>query len=486
MAGLTSNGFERKKLSDIKLSIESKLQSAFGPINIQPDSVFGQIIGILSEAISEVWEAAENVYNSQYPESAEGFSLDNVADLVGITRLSETKSSSVIIMEGTEGTVIPSETIFKQEITSFLFETDVPVTISRLNSLKEVISVNTIPSVGDITYTITLKKGSGAAVPFSTIKSIGDAENDILEALKILIDADSNYTASHDTVSETLTIIVSDLETSCEITVTSELTIDEIWTPATVSALEEGDKDVPINSITIIETPVSGLNQVDNITQGTPGRDTETDLELRIRRRQSLRISGSASVPAIEAILLQEVENVTSVTVIDNRTDFVDGDGRPPHSFEAIVTGGTDQDILDKLWSVKAAGIQTYGNTSGFVTDSQGDLQALYFSRPTPKYVHIELTITLNTEEEFPSTGVQGIKDAIVEYGESLKAGDDLIVQRFFTPIYTIPGILDITIYQHDVTTNPGDIPSYVTTNISIASNEIAMFDESRISVTVV
>ena len=55
MSGLSAAGFERKRLIDIKAEIETALKLAFGDnIDLEPQSGFGQFVGILSEAFSDV------------------------------------------------------------------------------------------------------------------------------------------------------------------------------------------------------------------------------------------------------------------------------------------------------------------------------------------------------------------------------------------------------------------------------------------------
>ena len=74
--GLTSSGFNPKRLIDIKTEIENELKATFGnSINLLPSSVLGQLVGIMSDREKELWELAEAVYNSQYPATAEGVTL---------------------------------------------------------------------------------------------------------------------------------------------------------------------------------------------------------------------------------------------------------------------------------------------------------------------------------------------------------------------------------------------------------------------------
>ena len=93
MAGLTPNGFEKKTLAEIKSELEDAFRAVFGIfINLLPGSVLATIIGIFAERESLIWDLAEDVYNSQYPDSADGVNLDNVVAINGITRLAATKS----------------------------------------------------------------------------------------------------------------------------------------------------------------------------------------------------------------------------------------------------------------------------------------------------------------------------------------------------------------------------------------------------------
>lgn len=448
--GMDSTGFTKKSLADIKTSLEEEITAVFGPINSSPESVFGQIIGVFAEAESELWDLAEAVYLSQYPVSAEGVQLDNAVDLTGITRLEASSSFATAIFEGTEGTIIPVGSQIKQLNTNELFENATPLTITKNNVLQIVITVNSVQDSTDYSVTIdgTLNEITSDA---------SATEEEIIDALKVEIQANmTDHSVSVNPAGTILTVYITDKTTSFTADKSSLLDMD-IWSPQIVFSVNKGALSVPANSLTTIETPVSGWNDVDNLKVGQLGRDDESDDDLRIRRKQSLRVSGAATVPAIEARLFQEVDGVDAVIVVENRTDITDSEGLPPHSFEAIISGGQTQDIVDKLWEIKPAGIQTYGSESGQVLDSQGILQTLYFSRPVDKYVHMEIEISLYDEEQFPTDGVNAIKQAIVDFGDTFNTGDDLIVQRFYTPIYTIPGILDIVSLKFGITENPGD-----------------------------
>lgn len=128
--GLTPAGFNRKRLTDIKEEIEIALKLAFSDnIDLAPDSGFGQLVGIMSEALADQNESQENVYNSEYPSTASGAALSSVVQFNGIIRLEETKSITTITITGTPGTVIPVGSKAAVVSTGEKFITDSEVTI---------------------------------------------------------------------------------------------------------------------------------------------------------------------------------------------------------------------------------------------------------------------------------------------------------------------------------------------------------------------
>lgn len=132
MSGLTPAGFDRKRLATIKTDIETRLKLAFGNnIDLTPQSRFGQFVGIMSEGIADEWESQENVYNSQYPNTAQGNQLSNVVAYNGIERQEATYSTvSAATISGVDGTIIPSGSQVSVTATGKVFTTDAEATIS--------------------------------------------------------------------------------------------------------------------------------------------------------------------------------------------------------------------------------------------------------------------------------------------------------------------------------------------------------------------
>lgn len=233
-------------------------------------------------------------------------------------------------------------------------------------------------------------------------------------------------------------------------------------------------------SLTVIETPISGADSVTNTLDAILGRNIETDAELRQRRLENLQRPGSAVVVGIRS-KVAAVPGVTQVIVVENDTDVIDSQNRPPHSIEVVVYGGENDAIADAILASKAAGIQTVGTVTQEIVDSQGVSHIINFNRPADKDIYVGIEIDANTDLNegavYPDNGDDLIAAAVLAYGLTHIIGQDVIVNRFWTPINTVPGVIGIVVKVGLAPTPSG------TANISISSSEIAVFDSSRITV---
>lgn len=131
MAGLTANGIEIKDVDEVLSDIESaQLADISSTLNLNPDSVLGQLNGIYAAALAELWEVIEEVYQSAYPDTASGQSLSYVSALTGAIREPATYAVVQVSLIGTVGTVIPAGTQFYPPGDSAsTFSTPAPYTI---------------------------------------------------------------------------------------------------------------------------------------------------------------------------------------------------------------------------------------------------------------------------------------------------------------------------------------------------------------------
>ena len=109
MAGVESTGFVKKTLAVLLAEIEADERADISPsLNLQGDSVFGQLNGVFADKLSEGWDVSEAVYNSFNPELATDASLDALGAITGAIRLPATKSTVTITCGGTPATLLPA------------------------------------------------------------------------------------------------------------------------------------------------------------------------------------------------------------------------------------------------------------------------------------------------------------------------------------------------------------------------------------------
>lgn len=467
MAGLTNKGFESKSLAEIKADFEAELESVFGTVNKDPESVFGQLIGISSEARARLWQLAEAVYQSQYPGSASGLNLDRVVALNGITRRLASPTTVSAVLLGAIGTTIDAGKQASNAITGDVYTLNKAVTLSTTDVIRFVIEINNVASSTD--YDVTV--GGSMA----TYTSDSDAtESEIVSGVEAVVSGLSEVDSTEindGAITVTLTAVAS------SISVSSDLTISETGNLEGFTAEQSGPRLLPANTLTEIETPVSGWSGVDNLEAGSVGDEEETDAELRARRANSLQAFASNTVEAIFTAV-GSVSGVTGVIVKENSGTTTDSDGVPPQHIWVVVEGGDGRDIAEAIFKNTAGGIGYFGSSSEVITSTvNGQDYEVKYQRPTPVEVYIEVDIT--AENDFPADGAERIKDALVEFGQNLNIGEDLLYSRLYTPINSVPGH-----YVNDLQVGESS-PASGTVNIAAETEKLIVIASTRITVNV-
>lgn len=480
---LTSTGLTIPRLNDIIEQQGEELRNNLGVnIDLSEDSVAGIINDIYSTSLSDVYELAQAIYEARDIYKANGVQLDILATYLGTSRIGESLTIGDALFTGSNGTTIPQGSFVSTVPRGDRFTLPLSVTISNLAANSMDISVASVANNED--YEVNIDGSQ------YLITSDGDAtETEIVDALEALLTGGVGFIISRNANVLTIDAATSgvyDPTKSISVTLSTNLDFDVVSSLGSVEAVESGPIEAQAGSLTNIETQILGWDSVSNPLDLDTGREIESDVDLRDRLINIKSRAGAGTFDAIGSRVL-EVSGVNSVAIIENPTGVPDGAGRPSHSYEVIVVGGDDDDIGDIIWETKPAGIQTFGNTSVQTTDFDGNLQTVNFSRPTPIYIHVEVEYTLYDEEEAPTKSErdQAIADLILELGNALESGVDVISRRFIGPIYNqVSGLQDVVV-KVDSTINPGDTPTDLQEkNISITENEFAEFDSTRITIT--
>uniref|UniRef100_UPI004025BB9D baseplate J/gp47 family protein n=1 Tax=Megasphaera elsdenii TaxID=907 RepID=UPI004025BB9D len=470
--GLTRDGFRRKRLPEILSDINRRVSDRLGvEIETGSNSLFGQLHGVFAYEIADLWEQAENTYNAMYPNTATGVSLSNAAGLAGISAISGTQSRLLATCYGTNGTVIPygAQISSSNENGSYWECIATNAAISKEKACYAAYSISSAVSAGTV-YTLTIndKTASYAAVS-------GDTASKVLSTLA------KNFTGVTYSIDSGVLSIRTTTKGETFATDAQNVTISSIGTPIQFRCVTVGAVNPDIGTINQIVTSIPGWTGVLNQYTASVGQDAETDTHLRQRWNRSLFSRGSTNIDAIAEALADNVTGVTTSKVYENRTDATDSDGRPPHSIEAIVEGGENDDIAQVLWKTKTGGIDTFGNDSGVATDSQGVQHTIYFNRPQQVKVWMKIVVGKNPDEVFPPAALNEIADAVLAKGQAQEIGQDVILQRYFSSIFSATtgvGYISLTACTGDTA------DEYTTENISINDRQIAVFDATRIEVS--
>lgn len=469
MAGLTKEGFERKRLPTIKAEIEAALKTQFGAdIDLRSESVFGQIVGVLALPISELWEEAENVYLSFDPDYAEGVSLDSLAALTGVTRIAATATTVQAALFGTLGTTVPAGAEARNGETQDVYALESAVSILAANLVRGRVAINTVANSTD--YTVTI---NGTAYTVTSDSSA--TENEILLAFATALAAVPEFVEVN--TDNEIVLESVDMDTPFTLAVTANMDIGSTASPGVFVAAVKGARFVPAGTLNEIQTAVAGWESVTNPVDGLSGRNTETDSELRLRRRQSVSFPAIATVDSILAKLLQ-VEEVQAAVVYENNTDATDGNGVPAHHIWVIVQGGEDVDIAAVIYETKAGGIGTHGDTTVPYDSATGQTYNIKFERPTQTQLYVDMTIV--PTEGYTTDAAEQVKAAIAAWvTENITIGESLHYSRLYTPINSVAGF-EVTDLNIGKTASPtGEI------TLTAAVDEIILSDTTNITITV-
>jgi hypothetical protein len=375
-------GITLDSLSEVRTGLIAKFKAKFGD-NIKTDdkSVFGQLIGIFAEVISDQNDLIQKAVNAFNPLVASGAALDNLVSMNGIRRKSSEYSTVVLkCTANTRGCTIPAGSIVSN------------------------------PETGD----------------------------------KFITDIELVLTSSAD---------------------------------GTVSATAQvaGDIAGGIGSITKIETPVLGWQECTNEAIVTVGKDRETNIELRLRRRMASGKTGLCSVSSLYTALFN-LDNVTNVAVYDKEDPIY---GLPANYVWCVIRGGSDNEIAETLFNNIAGGILTFGSSSVVYSDSvTGKDYTMLFSRASELQLRLKIDIT--TTKAFPSNGYDLIKQNLIDFiegryimpdgttAEGITIGDSILFSRLFTPIMAVPGH-----YINHIALS-FDADPELQSNLSTGKNEIA------------
>lgn len=438
---LTPNGFNRPTLAELMKRIGDNISVIIGPVNRDPDSGTGQLIGVFADALGINFETAEQVFLSRFVSSAEGSALDAIGEWMGNPRQGKTKTRVNVILYGTNGISVPAGSTATYNNHLFTLAADVIISNSNTND----ITIRFIAATGNVGVRIN---GISYTTPAANKQPF-----EIASAVAVLVNAAgaSGGTSEFSAVADGATLRVTTPNVNTGIVVSPEgsgATIQQVGSPGLMVAQEEGPIVIPANLLTTPVSAINGWTGLNNPTAGATGSNRESDTSYRNRLANAQgATTGKATPEAIKANMLT-VPGVSSATVIVNNTLVTNSEGQPGKSYMVVVSGGLAQDVGQMIWDVGGAGIETFGDQVVTVSDSDGNPHLVRFSTVQAQLVDVKVVVDSLSTEEIVSTGLQQlIIGAISNYFATLGLGEDVVPQRMFGYIYQAThGVVHLTI----------------------------------------
>lgn len=240
---------------------------------------------------------------------------------------------------------------------------------------------------------------------------------------------------------------------------------------ADLRAVEFGPIAAPIGSLTSINSAVLGWETITNPTAAALGRDQESDIAARKRRRLTLALQGVALPEAITSRLyaLDDVRSLAFRENIASTNQTIDGVLMIPHSIFVCVQGGTDADVAQALLETKSLGAGWNGTTTvSIVEPYSGQSYSVKFQRPANVNVYVRVTARFN--------GVDAqtiIPQALASYAAGELEGEDG---------FTVGG--DVTTFEISGAINQVE-PRIFVTNVELSTDGIT-YTSAPVAISIV
>jgi hypothetical protein len=247
------------------------------------------------------------------------------------------------------------------------------------------------------------------------------------------------------------------------------------------------------NVTTVIGLAIPGFTNPSDDAE--PGRDQETDAELRQRRLSELFARAQGPLAAIQAVV-SRVSGVLSCRVYHNPSTFpVDSDGIPHKAFNVVLennpttpTSDQQQAIGLAIWSATGAGGESYGTDySVVIVDSEGQNQTVRFDTVDVQDVVLEIDLVTSSSADPITPNIEDVvAERILEVAQASheSVGRDVRALDYQGIVYdmlaagTISGVDGVTVRM---AVSPGS-PAAVA-KLLIGIREKADFDSGNLTV---
>ncbi|EOD2819788.1 baseplate J/gp47 family protein [Providencia stuartii] len=209
---------------------------------------------------------------------------------------------------------------------------------------------------------------------------------------------------------------------------------------------ELGAFSLPANRPLTMDTVTIGVDSITTTKAAKEGAFEETDGNLLLRFMRSHAINNHDDYQGLEGALL-DLPDVKQAKVYENYTNQTDEKGIPPHTLNAVVIGGHDNDIGRTILSKKVGGCGVFGRISNTQTYA-GAPRTVYFDRAA--LVNVKVKLLLERVGGFHDIDTDAIKAALA--ATEFNIGESVYAMRLTCQVNAVQGfyIKSITVNGRD------------------------------------
>lgn len=439
------------------------------PLQTDESSVLGRLLRIVSVPAYSNGEVLQTIMNQFDINTAEGLQLDYLGwNIHRIKRLGLAQATGMVVVGGDSGVIVSEGSLVSNSITGDSFRTQEDVTFDDRSVSGVVIRVDSVEQTYTITYSIdgylsTYPRIEVAILQETTIPEIANrlanAVNSQASLLRAVVNNDN-----------TVTIMLNDPIATADFGFSEGISLAQSYKQVYIESVTYQSSEAKVGAISSIQSSVLGWRSVYNYIAIGASRPVETDEEYRSR----LNLTLGYNVGSYDAVWmrLMTVRGVSFVNIKENLSASSQ-DGIVNTGLAITIQGGTDDEVAQAIYNCIPVGIYTNGMIEKSVKDLNGGNHTVRFSRPIQ--VPLEISMSITVYNDFPANGKQLIKQAIVDWFNSLRVGDDIYYSRLYEPINKIGGfsVSSLTIAKQ------GEPQG--TANIPMGYNEIPVVSADRI-----
>lgn len=196
----------------------------------------------------------------------------------------------------------------------------------------------------------------------------------------------------------------------------------------------------------LMDTVIVGVEKITTTKTAKEGVFEEMDGSLLTRFMRSHSINNHDDRQGLEGALL-DLPDVKQARVYENFTNQTDDKGVPAHSLNAVVIGGSDNDIGLTILKKKIGGCGVFGSISN-TQEYAGAQRTVKFDRASS--VNIKVKLLLERVGGFHDIDTESIKSALSD--TSFEIGESVYAMRLTCQVNSVQGF-----YIKSITVNGSD-----------------------------